>query len=542
MKEVKGKIVDIFNKKIFNGIIRFNDGKITEIKESDEIYPDYIIPGFVDSHVHIESSMLNPTEFSRLAIQHGTLATISDPHEIANVCGMDGVNYMIKDAENSPMKMHFNAPSCVPATGFESSGAQLNAKDIRELLKNDKIVALGEMMNYPGVIFNDSEVHEKIKASLEANKPVDGHAPEVFGENLSKYTKAGITTDHECASLNEALEKIKHGMKIQIREGSAAKNFEQLHSLLESNPESCMLCTDDCHPDDLSRGHINKIAARAIKRGHDIFNVLRASSLNAVKHYNIEMGLLREGDIADFIIVDDIIDFNVQSCYINGEIVYDNNRVLFQNSDTKPINSFKLNKHFTQNDFELQSNDKTFKIIKAFDGSLLTDYFEHRLPNRNGIVYTDPLMGINKITVINRYIENPTPSIGFIQGFDITRGAIASTVAHDSHNIIAVGADDESISKVINRLIDSKGGLSLWDGDEMYHLPLPVAGLMSNENYELIANAYEAISKKCATIGCTLQAPFMTLAFMALLVIPKLKIGDKGLFDVEKFEITSLEV
>jgi len=542
MKEISGKIVDIINKRIFNGSIQIEKDRIVKIVEKEENFTNYIIPGFVDAHVHIESSMLNPTEFSRLAIQHGTIGTVSDPHEIANVAGKAGVEYMINDASHSPVKMHFNAPSCVPATGFETSGAVLSSQDITELLKQDKIVALGEMMNYPGVIYDDEEVNAKIKASLKANKPVDGHAPELSGDSLSKYIETGITTDHECASLNEALEKLNQGMIIQIREGSAAKNFEQLHSLLSSHPDQCMLCTDDSHPDDLMHGHINRIAARAIQKGHDVFKVLRAASMNAIKHYKLDIGLIQVGDKADFIIVDDLRDFNVQSCTINGEIVYDNNRILFPNSNTEPINVFKLEKHISEKSLEIQSNNQVFKIIKAFDGSLLTDYFEHKLPNRNGVVYTDPLMGINKIAVLNRYKTDSTPSLGFIQGFDISKGAIASTVAHDSHNIIAIGADDESLTKVINRLIDSKGGLALFDGEEMYHLPLPVAGLMSNENFELVADAYEAISNQTAKIGCSLKAPFMTMAFMALLVIPKLKIGDQGLFDVESFSLTTLEV
>jgi adenine deaminase len=541
MKEIKGKIIDIVNRKTFNGIVQIKDGKIFNIKESSEIFTNFILPGFVDSHVHIESSMLNPTEFSRLAVAQGTVGTVSDPHEIANVCGVAGIQYMIDDSKNTPVKIYFNAPSCVPATGFETSGANLDSNDIGKILEKDEIVALGEMMNYPGVIFDDEEVHKKIKASLDLNKPVDGHSPELSGKDLKKYINSGISTDHECASLDEAIEKIEKGMIIQIREGSAAKNFDQLHSLLSSHPDKCMLCTDDSHPDDLSKGHINAIAAKAIKQGHNIYNVLRAASLNAIKHYNLNIGLLQIGDPADFVICSDITTFNVISTYIDGEPIYDNNRVLFQNSEIKPINNFKLNKTFIPTDFEIKSVNRLFKIIKAFDGSLLTDMFEFQLPIRNGVVYTDPLMGINKITVINRYSESSKPVIGFIQGFNFSKGAIASTVAHDSHNIIAIGADDESISKAVNRLIKSKGGLALYDGNETLHLPLPIAGLMSNENAQLIANAYEIINNKTHNLGCSLNSPFMTMAFMALLVIPKLKIGDKGLFDVENFKLTNLE-
>ncbi len=541
MKTIKGKLIDIVQRRIYNAAVQVENGKIAKIEKIKENQEHYIIPGFIDAHVHIESSMLNPSEFSRLAVQHGTVATVSDPHEIANVCGIEGVDYMIKDAEKSPLKLHFTAPSCVPATGFETSGHVLDSKAIETLLKKDKIVALGEMMNFPGVIHNDSEVHAKIKASLDQNKPVDGHAPEITGKDAETYINAGITTDHECASLNEALEKIDKGMCIQIREGSAAKNFDALHSLLSSHPEKCMLCTDDSHPDDLKQGHINKIVARALKAGHNLFDVLRAASLNAAKHYKLNVGMLQKGDPADFILVDTIEDFNVLSAYIDGELVFDNGRIMFQVSETKPINNFVLSSHLLPKEFEITSDGSRFKIIQAFDGSLLTGMFEHSLPKMNGKLQPDPLSGINKITVVNRYEKNPTPSIGFIQGFGINRGAIASTVAHDSHNIVAIGVDDENIAKVVNKLIDTKGGLALTDGNEIYHLPLPVGGLMSSENGDIVAESYKALNSKSSDIGCSLNAPFMTMAFMALLVIPKLKIGDKGLFDVSTFSLTQIE-
>ncbi|MFO7790768.1 MAG: adenine deaminase [Bacteroidota bacterium] len=541
MKTIKGKLVDIVEKRIYDAAVDIENGKIKHIEKINEPQEHYIMPGFIDSHVHIESSMLNPAEFSKLAIQHGTIATVSDPHEIANVCGIEGVNYMIRDAEKTPLKLHYNAPSCVPATDFETSGYVIDSKQIKSLLQKDKIVALGEMMNFPGVIHNDPEVHAKIKASLDNNKPVDGHAPEVTGKDAEKYINAGISTDHECASLDEALEKINKGMFIQIREGSAAKNFAALHSLLSSHPDKCMLCTDDSHPDDLIQGHINKIVLRAINAGHNLFDVLRAASLNAIEHYNLNVGLLQKGDPADFIKIDSLDNFDVISAYIDGEIVYDNNRVMFQVDETEPINTFNLSQKFDEKDFEIVSSASRFKIIQAFDGSLLTDMFEHSLPKLNGKLQPDPLSGINKISVINRYNEDTTPVTGFIQGFSINHGAIASTVAHDSHNIVTIGADDSSLAKVVNKLIESKGGLALTDGNEVFHLPLPVGGLMSDKNGAFVAEAYKALNKKSADIGCSLNAPFMTMAFMALLVIPKLKIGDKGLFDVSTFSLTKLE-
>lgn len=541
MKEIKGKLVDIVSRETYNALLKIEDGKIIDIIKINEEQSTYILPGFVDSHVHIESSMLPPREFSKLAVKQGTIGTVSDPHEIANVCGIEGVDYMIRNSERTPLKLHFNAPSCVPATCFETSGHVLDSKAVSKLLKKDKIVSLGEMMNFPGVIYDDKEVHAKIKSSLDQGKPVDGHSPSLSGEDAKKYINSGISTDHECSTLDEAIEKINDGMIIQIREGSAAKNFSELHSLLKSHPDKCMLCTDDSHPDDLSRGHINKIVSRAIKLGHDFYDVLRTASYNAIKHYNLNIGLLQKGDPADFIITDNLKEFDINSVYINGDLVYDNDRLFISNESPEIINNFTLNKHFTEEDFIIKSDSDKFKVIKAFDASLFTDSFETILPKIGDIVNTDPLKGINKISVINRYISDPTPSAGFIQGFNISKGAIASTVAHDSHNIVAIGDNDYNISIVVNKLIDSKGGLALYDEEEIYHLPLPIAGLMSDENPKTVSDAYEAISKKARDIGCSLNSPFMTMAFMALLVIPKLKIGDKGLFDVSEFKLTNVE-
>lgn len=541
MQTIKGKLVDVIQRDIYNAIVFIEDGKVQNIQRTEEEFDRYLLPGFIDAHVHIESSMLKPSEFAKMAVRHGTVATVSDPHEIANVCGLEGIFYMISESENVPVKIHFTAPSCVPATEFENTGHSLSAKEIRILMQEPKIVALGEMMNYPGVLNDDPEVYAKIKAAFDAGKPVDGHAPELGGEDLKKYIRAGISTDHECTRLEEALEKIENGMHILIREGSAAQNFDTLHPLIARYPESCMFCTDDCHPDHLEAGHINRLVSRAVAAGHDLFDVLRVSSFNASKHYKINAGMLQPGDPADLIIVNSLDKMDVVATYIDGKPVFENGTVLFQSSVSKLINNFKLTKKIKPEQLEVYSGADLFKIIQAFDGSLFTDILEQRLPKKNRKVFADPAHGINKIAVINRYTEDPVPSIGFIKGFDIKKGAIASTVAHDSHNIIAIGTDDVELALVINRLIGSRGGLALSDGVNIYHLPLSIAGLISDEQAGIVIETYEKLNEKIRQIGCNLNSAFMTMSFMALLVIPKLKISDKGLFNVSEFKLTVLE-
>jgi adenine deaminase len=485
--------------------------------------------------------MLKLSEFARMAVKHGTVAVISDPHEIANVCGLEGIYYMIRESDKVPLKIYFTAPSCVPATEFESTGHSLSSMEIKILMKEQKIVALGEMMNYPGVLNDDPAVYAKIKAAFDAGKPIDGHAPELIGEDLQKYIRAGISTDHECTRIQEAVEKIENGMHILIREGSAAKNFDTLHPLIAKYPESCMFCTDDCHPDYLEKGHINTLVSRAIAAGYDLFDVLRVSSYNASEHYGINIGMLQTGDPADFIIVKSLNKMDVIATYIDGFPVFENDNVHILSTASQLINNFRLNQKIKPEQLEIYSDSNIFKIIQAFDGSLLTDILEYQLPKTEGRVLTDLPNGINKIVVINRYTENPVPSIGFIKGFNIKIGAIASTVAHDSHNIIAVGADDINLAEVINKLIESKGGLALTDGVDTYHLSLPIAGLISDDNAGNVIVAYRKLNEKIRQLGCSLNSAFMTLSFMALLVIPKLKISDKGLFDVSEFRFTILE-
>lgn len=537
--QISGNIVDVVIKTIFKGIISVKEGKITKIDRVDNVSERYIIPGLIDSHVHIESSMLTPSEFARVAVVHGTVATVSDPHEIANVLGLDGVDFMIENGEKTIFKFFFGAPSCVPATPFETSGANLNLDETDVLLQNPNIKYLSEMMNYPGVLFNDKEVMEKISLAKKYKKPIDGHSPNLYGEDARKYIEAGISTDHECFTIDEAIEKINYGMSIQIREGSAAKNFDALVDLLEKYPDKIMFCSDDKHPNDLIKGHINELYIRAYNKGYNPIDILRACTYNPVKHYNLNVGLLQIGDDADMVIVDDLAKFNIIETYIKGKKVAIKGNTLLDNVIDYSPNIFNATK-ITKDDLQVINSRKNIKVIKINEGQLITDYFYYKPDNNAPQIDSDIEKDVLKIVVLNRYSKSK-PSVAFINGFGLKRGAIASTVAHDSHNIIAVGTNDEDIVEAINLIVSHKGGISVCHNDDKHILPLPVAGLMTDDDAFITAEKYEFIDNKSKDLGSTLGSPFMTLSFMALLVIPKLKISDKGLFDGEKFCFTSLQ-
>jgi adenine deaminase len=535
---ITGQIVDVVAGKIYPGKIEIENGRISSVTPCDIADNQYILPGLIDAHVHIESSMLVPAEFGRLAVVHGTTASVSDPHEIANVLGIAGVDFMIKNGNLSPFKFHFGAPSCVPATGFESAGAVINASQIDELLKRDDIFYLSEMMNFPGVIFGDEEVHQKLALARQYNKPVDGHAPGLDSENITKYAAAGITTDHECTTIAEAIDKINAGMHILIREGSAARNFDALIPLLGSHPEKVMFCSDDKHPDDLVAGHINLLVKRAVRAGFNAMDVIRACTLNPVSHYKLGSGLLQTGDAADIVIVDNLTDFNIQKTYIDGTLVAAKGITMLESFSYESPNCF-LAQPIQKSDLEAEAETGQLQVIRAFDGDLLTKKILVNPVVSDGKVENDLHDDILKITVINRY-EPSKPSVAFINGFGLKCGALASTVAHDSHNIICVGTNDDDMVLVINSLIAQKGGIAVTDGLNLDVLPLPVAGLMADiDGYE-VAKKYELINKKAIELGGSLKAPFMTLSFMALLVIPELKLSDKGLFDGTKFSFTGL--
>ena len=539
MKTILGQFVDIENKNIYSAEVSFADGKIVSVKEKEHTIQHYILPGFVDAHIHIESSMLVPSEFARLAVLHGTVGTISDPHEIANVLGKEGVYYMIENGKKVPLKFHFGAPSCVPATTFETAGAVIDSDDIKELLSSPDINYLAEMMNYPGVLFDDDEVLKKIAWAKHFNKPVDGHAPGLRGKDAEKYISAGISTDHECFSFDEANEKLALGMKILIREGSAAKNFETLIDLLPEHYENMMFCSDDKHPDDLIVGHINQLCARAVAKGIDVFKVLQVACINPVKHYNMNVGLLQNNDAADFIVVEDLIEFKVLQTYINGELVAEKGQSFIESIPFEKPNNFNVSPK-SIDDFRIEGTSKNIRVIEALDGELITNEIHSSAILKNGNLISDVEKDILKMAVVNRY-QDVKPSVAFIKNFGLKKGAIASSVAHDCHNIVVIGTSDEEICSAVNLIIENKGGVCAVNGNQKKNLALPVAGIMSAKNGWEAGKEYQEIDAMAKDLGCTLRAPFMTLSFMALLVIPDLKLSDKGLFSGNKFEFVDLQ-
>ena len=536
---VDGNIVDIINGKIFKGKVFYEDGVITSLEESSGVGKNYILPGFVDAHVHVESSMVTPVEFSRMAVKHGTVAAVSDPHEIGNVLGVEGVRFMVDNGKQTPFRFLFGAPSCVPATPFETSGAEIDDKAIENLLDMEGVGFLAEMTNFPGVVCGDPMVLKKLKVARIKNMNVDGHAPGLSGEDLKKYVRAGITTDHECGSKSEALEKIELGMKILIREGRGAKNFDELISLIEIAPGSLMFCTDDSHPDELAKGHINELVKRAISAGYDCFDVLRAASLNASRHYGLNIGLLRLHDKADFIIVDSLEKLNVLSTYIEGIPVYANGKTHIPSVRTKIVNAF-AQRQISIPDLRVVKSFDRMKVIEAIDGSLVTRMHEVLLPKDVKEVKSNPEEDLLKIVVVNRYDPAMKPAIGFIRGFGIKQGAITSSIAHDSHHVICVGTSDAAMVESINWVFKKKGGIAVHDGYSIHGLPLPIGGLMTSKSVETVGKEYMELTRISGELGSLLHAPFMTLSFMGLLVIPSLKIGDRGLFDVDRFSFTPL--
>ncbi len=536
--QIEGNIVDIVSRTIFKGVLTIGDGYIKSIEKKNVEANNFILPGLVDAHIHIESSMLVPSEFARIAVKHGTVATVSDPHEIANVLGIDGVRYMIESGENVPLKFYFGAPSCVPATPFETSGGKLDVPEIEELLADDKIHYLSEMMNFPGVLFDVPDVMAKLEIAKKHNKPIDGHAPGLFGDDAAKYINAGISTDHECFTIDEAIGKIDLGMKILIREGSAAKNFDALKQLIKSHNDKVMLCSDDLHPNDLLKGHINLLVKRALSEGFDLFDVLAACTLNPKEHYNLNIGLLQDKDPADFIVVDNLDEFNIEQTFINGKKVAENGLATFDTQPAEKVNNFKAEPK-TADDFHVQFTGGKIRVIEIVKGQLVTNEVPLSPNVDNGNIVSALERDKLKITVVNRY-ENAKPAIGFIRGFKIKTGAIASSVAHDSHNIVCVGTSDENIAKAVNAVIKNRGGLAVVDDNEILELPLPIAGIMTDETAADVAAKYEAIESKVRAMGSRLSAPMMTLSFMALIVIPSLKLSDKGLFDINKFDFVDL--
>lgn len=539
--KVEGNIINITKRNIFFGEVAVEDGKIKSISKISEQKEGahFISPGFIDSHVHIESSMLIPSEFARLAVVHGTVSTISDPHEIANVCGMEGVEFMIENGNTVPFKFNFGAPSCVPATIFETAGAELDHDDVKSLLERPEIKYLSEMMNFPGVLYKDEEVLKKIAVAHQLGKPVDGHAPGLRGDAVQQYINAGISTDHECFTADEALDKLQRGMKILIREGSAAKNFEALIDLLNDWPEMIMFCSDDKHPDSLVESHINELCARAVEKGINLFNILRAACINPILHYKLDVGSLQTNDDADFIVLEDLKTFKVKQTYINGLLLAENGKTVGNwvkhVEDRESVNHFDCSLKKEEDFIYPFTGQKEIPVIGALDGQLITNRISAKPKALNQNIISDLENDVLKMVVVNRYHDAPI-AVSFVKNFGLKQGAIASSVAHDSHNIIAVGADDKSICEAVNLVIAATGGVVALGNGKKEVLALPVAGLMSNNNGYQVAQSYTSIDQFAKNLGSTLLAPFMTLSFMALLVIPRLKLSDKGLFDGDEFK------
>lgn len=541
---ITGHVVDPIEKRIFDATLTIKDGHITEVRsltEPSKKELPYILPGFIDSHVHIESSMLLPENFAQVAVQHGTVGVVTDPHEIANVLGIPGVDFMTANGAGIPFHFCFGAPSCVPCTGMETAGAVLSADDIDTLMQRSDIGFLAEMMNVPGVLFDDQEVMGKLAAARQSGKPIDGHAPGLSGEGLKKYASLGITTDHECTTLDEARERLEVGIDVLIRNGSAAQDFETLSPLLADHDDHLMFCSDDLHPDNLIKGHINLLVRRAIAKGYPIWNVLRAACVTPVLHYNLPCGLLRQGDSADFILVDDLTDFNVLATCISG--------ILFNQyiqTPTRDVSNHQWPNNFhaqpiTLNDIHLTNESDKARAIIAYNGLLVTGEEEITPSVEDGNVVSDTNHDVLKLMVLNRYEAGAKPSLGLIKGFGLKRGALASSIAHDSHNIVAVGTSDEAITEAVNTLIHMEGGIVVSDGEgTTLSLALPIAGLISPLPCEEVAQRYSALNDFAHSLGCVFDAPFMTLAFMALPVIPKLKITDRGIFDATLFTYTDL--
>ena len=536
---LSGHLVDVHQRQIRPATVHIADGHITSITAADDVPDQYLLPGFIDAHVHVESSMLPPSEFARAAVVHGTVGTVSDPHEIANVLGVAGVEYMIEDGQRVSFHFAFGAPSCVPATPFETAGASLEPDDVAALLDRDDVFYLSEVMNYPGVIHGDDDLHAMIDAAHERGKPVDGHAPGLRGEEAKRYAAAGIQTDHECVSIEEAREKRAHGMTIIIREGSAAKNFDALIPLLDEAPDRIMFCSDDKHPDDLMEGHINDLVRRAVDDGHDRFDALRAACVHPVAHYGLDVGLLREGDPADVGVVEDLDAMRVWRTYLRGRLMGKDGEPLMDRDASPIVNQFAASP-VAPEDLAVPAASDRIRVITAVDNQLVTGQEIATATVRDGKAVADPVRDILKIAVVNRYAD-ADPACAFIRGFGLQEGAIASSVAHDSHNVVAVGTSDAALSRAVNAVIEHEGGISaVADTGDPKVLPLPIAGLISDRPYNTVAEHYTQISRFVQeTLKSRMHSPFMTLSFMALLVIPELKLSDRGLFDGNAFDVVS---
>ena len=535
MEYISGRIVDVVGRKVFKGVISFEDGVIRDIRESDSVDDCFLMPGLVDAHVHVESSLLPPAEFARVAMRQGALAAVADPHEIANVMGVAGVEYMVAEAKSSPFRFLFAAPSCVPATDFETSGARIDTAEIEQMFSSELVGLLGEMMNFPGVVNGDLAVLAKIDAAKRYSKPIDGHAPGLSGDMLARYVGAGIGTDHECVSIVEAIEKIRLGMKVLIRQGSAANNLDELAPLIGMYPDKVMLCTDDMHAEEILNGYLRSSLKYLVEKCYDIFDILRSCTLIPVGYYGLDLGLLQVGDSADFIKVDNLCDFNVQSVFVRGFEIG-----IGEMEKPVVLNNFKA-ESIVVADLRVKRKGDSIRVIGVINGELLTKQYVYKLKGDDKFVESNADDDVLKIVVVCRY-DRKQLFVGFVKGFGIKKGAVATSISHDSHNIIAVGVSDDDLLSAINAIIDAKGGICFSRKGEVDLLPLPIAGLMSDKSAEYVAEKYASIEKLIKANGSRLSSPLMNLSFLALLVIPDLKINERGLFDFKTFAFVDLFV
>lgn len=538
LQSLKGNIVDLFNRDVTPGRLFFEDGRIVRIEKCNyKPSLPYIIPGFVDSHVHIESSLMLPQQFSRHALRFGTTAVVADPHEIVNVLGKAGYDLMVENGAGGEIKFYFSVPSCVPATPFDSSGFELDSKEVEVLFSiySENIPSLGEMMNFPGVLNGDKEVTAKLEIAKKYGKRVDGHCPGLTGKDLKRYIESGISTDHECESLTEAVEKLERGMKIQIRHGSAASIFHKLIPLIQSYPDQLMFCSDDIHPDVFAIGHIDYMVRTAVQKGQDVFNTLRIASLNPVQHYGLDVGLLRPGDSADFLVVDNLEEFNIQENYIKGIPWISKTKEDKPHTPVSRANFFYVNR-VKEESLQISRSSGMCKVIEVVDGSLYTREKRYRL-RKDSFSETKP--EVLKLVSLNRYHKD-SPSIALLKNFGLRKGGIISSIAHDSHNLLVTGTSDPIIVELINWVNDCKGGIAVHDGSAIIGLDLPVAGIMSDQNFEFVKDKFDQLNRILKEMGSKLSSPLLSISFLSLLVIPELKLSDRGLFDVRKFEFTSL--
>ncbi len=528
---IKGNILNIYTDEIYPGEIEIEKGVIQSIREVSSFFNEIIVPGFIDSHIHIESSKLTPSRFAEIALKHGTTSVVADPHEIANVMGLEGIEYMLNDARNSPLKFNFAAPSCVPTTEYETAGATIDSNVIDDLLRKDEFVSLGEVMDYNGVIEGKEDLIAKIESAKKHKKPIDGHAPLVTGEDLQKYVKYGIDTDHECTSKREAAEKRRMGVKIMIREGSESHMLEEL---LHSDAD--FIVSDDICAEDLIDGHIDKLLRKAVSLGMDAFEALKLVTINPAKHYNLNVGSITPGKQADLVFIDNLEDFNVKRVIVDGNTIYKKQKLLYRANPMPVKTTLKITPK-TAEDFDVKAQDENHKsatvnVINVEDNTIISSHDTAKLSIDRNTVIPSVFEDILKISVIERYGGN-TIANGFVHGFNIKNGAIASSVSHDSHNIIAVGTNSQYIAEATNKIIENKGGLVAMSNKEMIDLPLPIAGLMSDKSANVVSKVSSSLNELVSSMGCTLSSPYTTLSFLALPVVPSIKITNKGLFDVD---------